>query len=226
LLYRSRDTSPLSLLGRGAGGEGPKAQTSSEPLTGLSTCALSLTLSPGGRGNCSAWSATSEVVAGLCLPTELPDSAINAFRQDVQSEHTSPLSLLGRGAGGEGPRPQTNTELLTGLRTCALSLTLSPGGRGNLWDSARSLSRLLFLWAFILHGLLLELRQGIPFQVNELVHQAGGYLEVGGQLRAFYHVVVPIFRFAKLVADCLAVALQVQGQHRLFQAILGLRLGS
>src|SRR5690606_15973548 len=131
-----------------------------------------------------------------------------------------------QGAGGEGPRPQTNTELLTGLRTCALSLTLSPGGRGNLWDSARSLSRLLFLWAFILHGLLLELRQGIPFQVNELVHQAGGYLEVGGQLRAFYHVVVPIFRFAKLVADCLAVALQVQGQHRLLQAVLGLRLSS
>src|SRR5690606_27122529 len=168
LLYRSRDTSPLSLLGRGAGGEGPKSQTSTEPLTGLITCALSLTLSPGGRGNCSAWSATSEVVAGLCLPTELPDSAINVFRQDVQGEHPSPLS---------------------------------PGGRGNLWDSARSLSRLLFLWAFILHGLLLELRQGIPFQVNELVHQAGGYLEVGGQLRAFYHVVVPIFRFAKLVAD-------------------------
>src|SRR5690606_34580300 len=139
---------------------------------------------------------------------------------------TSPLSLLGRGAGGEGPKSQTSTEPLTGLITCALSLTLSPGGRGNLWDSARSLSRLLFLWAFILHGLLLELRQGIPFQVNELVHQAGGYLEVGGQLRAFYHVVVPIFRFAKLVADRLAVALQVQGQHRLFQAILGLRLGS
>src|SRR5690554_7959442 len=79
-----------------------------------------IALCPGGRGNCSAWSAASGVVAGLCLPTELPDSAINAFRQDVQGEHTSPLSLLGRGAGGEGPRPQTNTELLTGLRTCAL----------------------------------------------------------------------------------------------------------
>src|SRR5690554_2477520 len=37
-----RDTSPLSLLGRGAGGEGPKSQTSTEPLTGLITCALSL----------------------------------------------------------------------------------------------------------------------------------------------------------------------------------------
>src|SRR5690606_20012746 len=43
----------------------------------------------------------------------------------------SPLSLLGRGAGGEGPRPQTNTELLTGLIARALSLTLSPGGRGK-----------------------------------------------------------------------------------------------
>src|SRR5690606_3635448 len=119
-------TSPLSLLGRGAGGEGPKSQTSMEPLTGLIARALSLTLSPGGRGNCSAWSAASGVVAGLCLPTELPDSAINAFRQDVQGEHTSPLSLLGRGAGGEGPKSQTSMEPLTGLITCALS----PEGEG------------------------------------------------------------------------------------------------
>src|SRR5690606_37440295 len=100
--------------------------------------ALSLTLSPGGRGNCSAWSAASGVVAGLCLPTELPDSAINAFRQDVQDEHTSPLSLLGRGAGGEGPKSQTSMEPLTGLIARALSLTLSPGGRGNCsaWSAA------------------------------------------------------------------------------------------
>src|SRR5690554_4557681 len=105
-----RDTSPLSLLGRGAGGEGPKSQTSTEPLTGLITCALSLTLSPGGRGNCSAWSAASGVVAGLCLPTELPDSAINAFRQDVQGETHLPSPSWGEGPGerARSRRPARN----------------------------------------------------------------------------------------------------------------------
>src|SRR5690606_41498857 len=34
-------------------------------------------------------------------------------------------------AGGEGPKPQTSTEPHTGLRTHALSLTLSPGGLGR-----------------------------------------------------------------------------------------------
>src|SRR5690606_32988016 len=50
-IFKNEHISPLSLLGRGAGGEGPKSQTSTEPLMGLITCAL--TLSPGGRGNCS-----------------------------------------------------------------------------------------------------------------------------------------------------------------------------
>src|SRR5690554_4168311 len=91
-------------------GEGPKSQTSTEPLTGLTTCALSLTLSPGGRGNCSAWSAASGVVAGLCLPTELPDSAINAFRQDVQGETHLPSPSWGEGPGerARGPKPTQN----------------------------------------------------------------------------------------------------------------------
>src|SRR5690606_9258051 len=97
--------------------------------------------------------------------------------------HISPLPAgeRGRGRGPEAPNQHRTSYGLENLRPLPTraALTLSPGGRGNLWDSARSLSRLLFLWAFILHGLLLELRQGIPFQVNELVHQAGGYLEVG-----------------------------------------------
>src|SRR5690606_32397233 len=43
---------------------------------------------------------------------------------------SSPLSLLGRGAGGEGCG-HGMTETFSCLRTQALSLTLSPGGRGN-----------------------------------------------------------------------------------------------
>src|SRR5690606_18510673 len=58
-----RDTSPLSLLGRGAGGEGPKSQTSMEPLTGLITCALS----PEGEGICG----TQLVASAACSSSGL-----------------------------------------------------------------------------------------------------------------------------------------------------------
>src|SRR5690554_7993279 len=88
-----------------------------------------IALCPGGRGNCSAWSAASGVVAGLCLPTELPDSAINAFRQDVQDETKFPFPFLGRGGGEEGRDWQASMEPLTGHVARALYLTLWSVGR-------------------------------------------------------------------------------------------------
>src|SRR5690554_384070 len=59
------------------------------------------------------------------FPTELPGNAVVAFRQDCSSP--SPLSQLGRGAGGEGPKSQPRTKPLTGL----IARALSPGERGN-----------------------------------------------------------------------------------------------
>src|SRR5690606_17641508 len=92
---------PSPNWGEGPGGEGPRPQTSTELLPGLTTCALSLTLSPGGRGN---WLGVGRYVRDnrrmMPFPTELPGNAVVAFRQDYSSP--SPLSQLGRGAGGRG----------------------------------------------------------------------------------------------------------------------------
>src|SRR5690554_7776942 len=62
--------SPLPAGERGRG-RGPKPQTSTEHLTGLITLALSLTLSPEGRGNCSGVSAAPELGENLFLPRRL-----------------------------------------------------------------------------------------------------------------------------------------------------------
>src|SRR5690554_4189742 len=70
-------------------------------LTGLKALALSLTLSPVGRGNWSSGAAYSEVIEGPCLP-EPPDSAAGASKQNSRIRALPPLPL-GGGAGGEGP---------------------------------------------------------------------------------------------------------------------------
>src|SRR5690606_42087088 len=65
---------PLSLWGEGPGVRAADSQTAMKLLTGLKALALSLTLSPVGRGNWSSGAAYSEVIGGPCLP-EPPDSA-------------------------------------------------------------------------------------------------------------------------------------------------------
>src|SRR5690606_40922635 len=70
---------------------------------------------------------------------ELPSSAAGASKQNSRIRALPPLPL-GRGAGGEGPDSQTAMRPLTGLKTRALSLTLSPVGRGN-WSGGGRLFR-------------------------------------------------------------------------------------
>src|SRR5690606_35135627 len=80
----------------------PDSKTALRPLTGLIARALSLTLSPVGRGNWSSGAAYSEVIEGPCLP-EPPDSAADASKQNSRIRALPPLPPGERG-WGRGPR--------------------------------------------------------------------------------------------------------------------------
>src|SRR5690554_6073286 len=164
-MFKARHISPLPPGERGRG-RGPEVAdqhgTSDGPdhLRPLPTRAA-LTLSPEGEG---------AVRRGLLLQGWSQDCTFLPNCQTVQSMHSGRMfkarhiSPLPPGERGRGRGPEVTDQ--HGTSYGADNLRPLPRGRGDLWDSARSLSRLLFLWAFILHGLLLELRQGIPFQVR------------------------------------------------------------
>src|SRR5690606_40141874 len=116
--------------GGGGGGGGADSQTALRPLTGLKALALSLTLSPVGRGNWSSGVAYSEVIVGPCLP-EPPDSAAGASKQNSRIRALPPLPL-GRGAGGEGRGFSDCSETTYGPDSSRpLPVSLSPEGEGT-----------------------------------------------------------------------------------------------
>src|SRR5690606_10983348 len=121
--------SPLSLWGEGPGVRAADSQTALRPLTGLKALALSLTLSPVGRGNWSSGVAYSEVVKGLCLSSVSCQAAQPVHQSRIAEYAPSPLSLWGEGPGVRAADSQTALRPLTGLKALALSLTLSPVGR-------------------------------------------------------------------------------------------------
>src|SRR5690606_1962631 len=119
---------PLSLWGEGPGVRAPDSKTALRPLTGLIARALSLTLSPVGRGNWSSGAAYSEVIEGPCLP-EPPDSAAGASKQNSRIRALPPLPP--EGAGGEGRGFSDCYETSYGPESSRpLPVSLSPEG-GN-----------------------------------------------------------------------------------------------
>src|SRR5690606_10659199 len=75
---------------QGAGGEGPKPQTSTKPLTGLVTCALSLTLSPGGRGKYRGGYLTPHSAWRRTPPSSTPPPAHRQNPPESRSRHSLP----------------------------------------------------------------------------------------------------------------------------------------
>src|SRR5690606_41639829 len=106
------------------------------PLTGLKALALSLTLSPVGRGNWSGGAAYSEVVKGLCLSSVSCQAAQPVHQSRIAEYAPSPLSLWGEGPGVRAADSQTALRPLTGLIARALSLTPSPLRGGKLTGTA------------------------------------------------------------------------------------------